>query len=165
MKLPSIPKAFTDVFGGYAAQVSSSQQGILAKLLPNPRDTSPPRTVDELLKFYGESPLLRMVAGRIASDISAQNWRVYASASSRKSDVRYARSVATRPTKARQREIKIARDAGDLREVQTHPILTMINNGNEYMLGPVMMKLTQLHLDLVGEAFWIMAPNMTGVPV
>jgi hypothetical protein len=165
MKIPSIPKAFLDVFGGYQAQVTSSQSGILAKLLPSPRDTSPPRTVAELLKFYGESPLLRMVGGRISSDIAAQNWRVYASASSKKADVRYARSVATRPRKARQNEIRIAKREGDLREIETHPVLTMIQNGNDYMLGPVMMKLTQLHLDLVGEAFWIMVRNIAGAPV
>lgn len=165
MKMPSIPKAFLDVFGGYEAQLASNQSGILAKFLPNKRETSAPKTVAELLKFYGESPLLRMVAGRIASDVGAQNWRVYASVSSRKSDVRYARDLATRPTKARQNEIRIAKQEGELVEITSHPILTMIQNGNDYMLGPVMMKLTQLHLDLVGESFWIMVPNITGAPV
>ena len=164
MKLPNLSKAFADVFGGYQDQVSQRTGSLLAKFLPTTRATSPPKTVAELLKFYGESPLLRMVGGRISSDVAAQNWRVYAATSSKSVDVRYARSVKAMPSRARQPEVRTAIKQGDLREIESHPILTMIRNGNDYMLGPVMMKLTQLHLDLVGEAFWILSPNMAGVP-
>jgi hypothetical protein len=163
MKLQNFTKAFLDVFGGYDPPTTSTS-GLLAKVLPNRSETGPPRTVAEILKFYGESPLLRMVGGRISSDFASQNWRVYAPVSSKRMDLRYARSVKLMPRKTREREIISAIKQGDLRNIEQHPILTMLMNGNEYMLGSVLRKLTMLHIDLVGEAFWIMVRNMTGAP-
>lgn len=41
----------------------------------------------------------------------------------------------------------------------------MIHEGNEFMLGWVLRKLTQLHLDLVGEAFWMLSRNVADAPI
>jgi phage portal protein BeeE len=165
MKIMDIPKAFLDVFGGYAQQQSSSSTGLLAQILPNRGSTFIPRSSTEMLKFYSQSPLLRMVGGRIASDISAQNWRVYAPQSSSKSDLRYSRAVKSMSRTARHQETFSAVQKGDLREIDVHPLKTLLTAGNEFMVGLTIRKLTQLHLDLVGEAFWLLIRNLAGAPV
>lgn len=165
MSFSDYAKGFLDVFGGFAQQQQRSGGTILSKLLPQPGQTFAPRTSAEVLKFYSESPLLRMVAGRIASDVSSQQWRVFAPMSAKSSDIRYARSVKAMTRAARHSEIKRARQEGVLEEIAVHPLKTLMTVGNEFQIGLIMRKLTQLHLDLVGEAFWLLIRNQLGAPI
>ena len=45
------------------------------------------------------------------------------------------------------------------------PLTRMLKNGNSMHTGAQVLKITQLHLDLVGEAFWLWEVNQLGLPV
>jgi HK97 family phage portal protein len=154
-------KSMLDVFVGPQLQLTQGS-GFIAKFLPSMAGA--PKTTEDILKFFGQSPLLRMVGGRIAQDVASQTWNVYTPTSRKAADIRHARKIALMPVKKRHEEIKYAVNSGDMKEIDQHPILNILYRGNDVMLGSVFRKLTQLHLDLVGEAFWLLVRNRAGVP-
>src|SRR5690606_21450399 len=54
---------------------------------------------------------------------------------------------------------------GGLTEVMDHPLLNMLEEGNSQLLGASALQTTQTHMELVGEAFWLLERNVLGTPV
>lgn len=153
---------------------------------------APRRGTRELMIAYREQPWLRAVAGRIARGVASVKWEVYVRAeepTSQKSGRRERRSpegrfldVAGVPSfrwgrdysvkdlrlttgsagerAARRRELA---DAGLLREVPDHPLLTLLANPNPELTGRSALQMSQTWIDLKGEAFWLLAKK-DGVP-
>jgi hypothetical protein len=116
-----------------------------------------------ILKLFNESPLLRMVVGRIGHDVSVVRWRVVAPSSN--GNGKAVREVKAMPYKDRDEAIAFYKQTGELRDVDSHPFLDLLINGNDFLLGSTVRKLTTIYIDLVGEAFWILERNMVGAPI
>lgn len=50
-------------------------------------------------------------------------------------------------------------------KVEEHPFLTMLEEGNAQHTGATLLRVTQMHLDLTGDAYWIHDFNRAGIPV
>lgn len=140
----------------------------------------PPRGTVELIKSYKQAPWLRAVASRIGWAVAHSEWTVYVRASSsiaassvsrlappwRWGADRAVRDVTLRSpvaaTRAERRE-KLLAD-GLLREVIDHPALELLQHPNQMMTGATALKVTQIWLDIKGEAFWLLAFDSANVP-
>lgn len=124
---------------------------------------------EEILQLYRESPRLRAVTHKIASSVAKTEWRLYArrAPGSTKAAPSYVmdRDLATMPTERRREAIMRAVADGDVDEIEMHPCIRILNRPNRTMSGFAARLVTQIHLDLVGDAFWIVDDNESGMPV
>lgn len=122
----------------------------------------PKRGVKGTLDGYSTMPWLRAVSEKIAHGVASVEWKLYATG---KQDKPATRSASLQRASFAQRKAMIRQKQreGDLREIETHPLLTLLDNANGYHTGVGLRKLTQNYLDLVGEAFWIKERSVEGV--
>jgi HK97 family phage portal protein len=114
-----------------------------------------------LLQSYGTSPPLFMVTDRIASSFASVHWRLFY----RRGDVDGQRGKRTlqmpRAAKhgdfaTRRKSLATMRELQELEEIEDHPFLRMLTTPNESgQTGYDTRKLTQLMLDISGNAVWI----------
>lgn len=153
----------------------------------------PKRGTRELLQAYKEQPWLRAVTSRIARSVATASWSAYARAAepmpSRIMRVRRLGSRGALPdvggvpawrwaqdrlvrdvgllapdleTRARRRRELAAQ--GLLREIPDHPLLELLNAPNKDQTGFTSRLITQVHLDIKGEAFWYLDLDSQGMP-
>jgi HK97 family phage portal protein len=94
-----------------------------------------------------------MVVSKIALGVSASRVRLYRS-----------KKTATRSV-LRAADVAQAAKLGDLQELETHPLLTMLSRPNPMMTGGTARRLTSVYLDVPGEAPWILERSARGEPV
>lgn len=117
------------------ALTSQAPGGAYTKVLP--AGSQPGRRTNRgLLAAYGESPWLHAVVSKVATSASSVRFRLY---QPKRND--------------------------ELVEITDHPMLDLLSNGNPYMLGSSVDQLTQMYLDLLGEAFWLLERDGAGTPV
>jgi hypothetical protein len=95
----------------------------------------PIRSTGELLEIYETSPWIRAVHGRISSSIGETQWLLRRA------------------------------DQVDAPAITDNLLLRVLQSPNPLMSGAEFMKITQLCLDLVGDAFWLKARNGLRAPV
>ena len=138
---------------------------MLGGILPGAVGAPPARGSRELLEAYSTSPWLRAVVERIADGVAATQWRLYkptAPAGQRAiRDAVVQRAAAPMRTKLIQARV----EAGELREVTTHPLLTLLDTANTYHTGAQLRAVTQQNIELLGEGWWLKERNGFGVPV
>lgn len=122
---------------------------------------APPRKgADALLRAYKEMPWLRTVVDAVADNVSNVQWRLYRREGEPRRDV-FFRS-ANRD--ARGQRLKALESTGTVVELQDHPLLALLVDPNDHLSGRAVLKLSQVHLDLVGEAYWVLK-RVSGVVV
>lgn len=140
-----------------------------------PSGTPPDRTVKDVLNAYNTQPWLRAVCARISYDVAAVEWVMYAKkrpkqigrgvsvmAAVRDEQVR---TLQRAPEATRKRLIKSAVEAEDLTPINEHPMLDLLNNFNNFHVGLSGRRVTQQHIDLVGESFWLIERDGAGMPI
>jgi len=126
------------------------------------RGEAPRRGSAELLDAYRTSPWLRAVTSRIAMSVAAVPWKLYAVKRGGKpvrSKALQFGDLATRTKLMAQAKAK-----GELVELEDHPMLDLLENANPLMTGLRARQLTQLHLDIKGESYWVIERNGLGKP-
>ena len=162
-------------FGGRKAHDLGRRDSSAEKLIISPFHRTPPKVgTRDLLQAYSTMPWLRAVAGKIATAVSVTQWRLYVirEGSNGESRIITPRGIQKCPTKElRDRKIRrLTKQNGsatvfNLEEITDHPLLDLLEHGNEWMTGRDVFKVTQLHYDLTGEAFWLIERNRLGLPV
>jgi hypothetical protein len=148
---------------------SPSPQNMLRGIVPGGPSGEPPRIgTREMLEAYESMPWLRAIAGKIAQAIGTTCWRLYAVRAAPAADGK--RAALKRPLSLqragwdhRQKQVERLRRAGLLEEITDHPFLNAIERPNPFMGRVLLFKITQLHIDLVGDAFWLKERNALGV--
>lgn len=139
---------------------------------------TPARGTRELIAAYREQPWLRAVTNRIARGVASMRWSVYVRASE---PVKAGRMMA--PTwrwgvdravrdsallspnrEGRAKRMAQLQRAGVLREVADHPMLELLQRPNPMMTGHTALQVTQVWLDIKGEAFWLVSFGPDGTP-
>lgn len=118
----------------------------------------------ELLNAYGQMPWLRAVVNKVGQAVGTTNWRLYVARKNGQKAVR--RTKMQRASLKYRKELVLKEmEKGDLEEIEDHPLLDLLANGNPALNGEGVFQTSQIHLDLVGEAFWILERNNAGMPV
>lgn len=145
------------------AAVNEQLDAIIKSLV---RKNQPPRRGSrELAIAYKTTPWLRSLASRISQSFGAVDWN--ASVAVNKNSGKAYRSMRLQRANF-ERRIKLAhwlKQSGELRELEEHPMLTLLYAGNAMLPGKACLELTCLYLDIVGEAFWAIERNQLGMPV
>jgi HK97 family phage portal protein len=123
--------------------------------------SAPRRAGAELLVDYSNLPWLRAVASRIAQSVAAVAWTVEVPVRTRGGKKEPFRSkAAERDASTRER----MRKAGELQAVEDHALLDFLHAGNPKLDGASCIEVTQLSIELMGEAFWALVPDGEGTP-
>ncbi len=100
------------------------------------RNVDPPqRGTQEFLETYEATPWVRAVAGKVAWEIGQTEWSLGRA------------------------------DLPDAEVPDSHIMLRSLRKPNSMLSGTALLRVTQLSLDLVGDAFWMIVRNGLGVPV
>ena len=136
--------------------------GALTSLLQ--KREPPRRGTAELLRSYRTTPFLRAVDSRISAAVASTTWELYYVAGAKGLAVR---SLQLQRAGWATRAALLGRhkDAGDLQQVEAHPLLDLLAYGNPCLTGRTCMQVTQLWLDLKGEAFWLFERNGALMPI
>lgn len=137
------------------------------------RGTPPLRHVEDLLVAYARLPWLRAVVGKIGFSTASIPWKLYVQASPGAPMDALGMPLGSVRSKAlqragfavRQKMIRRMKTTGDLVEIENHVSLDLMDKFNGMMTGLSARKLTQVHLDLVGEAFWLKQRDPLGVVI
>jgi len=120
----------------------------------------PFRTVSGLLAAYGNTPLLKAVVDRHAWGVAMTPWTL----SGVKIDDEYVPDLEMQyglPAIREQRRTQLGEQI--IPVPSTHPALRLLNDANPLMVGLSLKALTQIYLDVVGEAFWVKSRDALGV--
>ena len=132
------------------------QWNLLSGVLPGGLGLPPGRYTRDFLKSYSQMPWLHAVASKVATSCAAAEWKVFVT--QKETDAK-----ATRNTKIqracdpvlRRKMIKELSNRDELKQLDNHPLIDVVNDANAFHTGLQMRKVTQLHMDLAGEAFWL----------
>lgn len=154
---------------GHAAKaaigVLSGQQSpyhMLEGLYPSAVGAQPESGNVELLDGYRTQPWLRAVAFRVAHAVSATPWVLYRTTNKK---APRSRVIQRAHGAGRQALIKAALQEEKLTPIESHVFLDALADANSYLVGPALFLLTQVYLDVVGEAFWVKERNGLGAPI
>lgn len=121
------------------------------------------RSTREFLKAYSDMPWLRAVLSRVSYDVASVDWHLYVARNAAgKALVR--RDIQGAPKKARRKLLGKMMSDGDVEQIEEHPMLDLLHKSNPLHSGVQARRLTQIHVDCVGEGFQMIERNRLGVP-
>lgn len=139
--------------------------GMLQGVLPGGAGSPPTKGTAEYLRVYSQAPWVRAVAGRVSTAVADAEWQLFV-AGKPTEKARMAKHVARANDRVhRRRLLKELKEKDDLRQIVEHPMLDLLRDANEFQTGFAMRKITQLHFDLVGDAFWLKERDAQGTVV
>jgi len=119
---------------------------------------------DALVKSYSKMPWLASVAGKIADNVAAVPWYFVVAGKNGKP----VKSKQLKQMNVEQLHNLTKKSVFDITEVYDHPLLDILSEPNEWMTGFDLFKLTSIHLDLAGCAYWYVSgdvPNIKLYPI
>jgi HK97 family phage portal protein len=127
-------------------------------------DSPPRRGTEQLLEALNELPRFRSVTNRIATSVACTKWRAFRT----KGDMFQRRAVLdqirTVDYSARNRFIRDLNDAGQMQEIDSHPMLDALLRPTPEHTARQRQILSQTWMDVVGEAFWLVERGEKGNP-
>lgn len=130
------------------------------------RGEPPKRGTADFLRLYNENPNIRGVTHKIGYSTASVEWRISVQRSRRSGTAVRAKQIQRcRNSRERKRMLRELRKAGELEELTDHPLLDSLYKPNPVLNGLEVRQLTQVWLDLVGEAFWITRRNDFNMPL
>lgn len=140
---------------------------VFAQLVsPTSANGVPPRRgTREFLLAYNDMPHLRAIVNKIGKSVGTVCWRVYVQNNGDGQAMSPSRRMYSGDYDARKAVQRAYMRTNNLKEILNHPMLEMLEDGNNQLLGHTCMQVTQTHLELVGEAYWLLERNAFGAPV
>jgi len=155
-------RAWTGLKSAVLRGLSDGPFGMLRGIFPANTTQPPAIGTQDLLEGHDTMPWLRACGDKASTSVACVDWRLLAR---RGKDGKYVRDrVAQRSIgEARMKLLDSQRRVGQLDEITDHVFFDMLEQPNEMMDRFSLLKLLNLHLDLVGEAYWIKQRNKLGV--
>ena len=139
---------------------AASRSGFSAQLLSSQPSRGMRRTTAQLLAAYETHPWLRQVVNRISYSVASVPWEV-----EKASSAAGVRALGPgRGMESMKRARREMRAAGELEDVESHPMLDLMNGGNAAFDGVSLRQVTTMQIDLTGESFWMPEWNGAGQP-
>lgn len=139
--------------------MTSGPAGMLAGINRSTIDP-PKRGTREHLEVYETSPWPRAVGDKVATAVACGYFRVLTV--SRNGRVARDARLQRAPMDVRTKLLSAARP--NVREVESHPFLDALAKPNPFMDQMQLLKVTELHVDFVGDAFWLKERNGLDTP-
>lgn len=140
------------------SKAASQSGGSMASLLTAHHGRMVRRNQAELLAAYVGHPWLRQVVNRISYAVASTPWEAYKASPRARRSLAMPRTGSTAKMAAATKRALLK--AGDLEPLETHPMLDVIERGNDAFSGVALRQITTMQIDLAGEAFWL--PDMDG---
>lgn len=126
---------------------------------------APPRLgTTELLRAYSTMPWLRAVTHKVGRAVGETEWQLHVQRAGRGGTAVLNQKAQRARFSSRKAQLDRLQKQGNLAEITQHPLLDLLATPNTQMSGMAFFQLTQLYMDLVGEAFWVMERNALGTP-
>lgn len=154
------------VVGIFSEDSAKQAYGLLQGIYPGQTGYPPVRGTKQFLEAYSRMPWLRAVAARIATKCATTDWQLYVQKGP--DDKKAKRNVAVQRAYhgvQRRKLLKALAESDELKQIETHPLLDVLTDANSFQTGFAMRKVTQIHLDLVGEAFWLKERDALGTVI
>lgn len=157
--------------GQFDVRQGSLVHSLFTGLWPSISGEPPKRQGKQYLETYNSMPLARTPISCIATSISMLNWRLFYRTDERQRDERgqpkIIRDRKLQRMDAMQRKSAVIQgfNAGTIKEVEDHILLNALCDGNAMLSGQACWKVSQQHVSLVGETFWLKERNALGGPV
>jgi hypothetical protein len=151
-------------------QMDPGSSEVLSMLMPRHSTVGMDRGTTGMLQSYSTSPWVRAAVSKIGDVTGSTRWYLFAyqNAQGRYQRVRSLRDRKDGSMQGLQRALSqnVVNLQGELREITDHPYLRLMDGSNPVYPGHVGRALTQNHIDLTGEAYWLLDPmdNPAGVP-
>lgn len=128
---------------------------------------APSRGIAELLQAYRSDYWLHRVVDIIGDKFASVNWLLYYRPDKKDPNKRRkSNKYEGMRGHVRHKGFTKAVDSGELKEIEDHPLLELLNNPNPQMSGMAFRSLCQKYLDLTGEVFILKVYDPTlGTPV
>jgi len=159
-RLKFFAKAAVELFSGSSAEQA---YGMLTGIFPGSVGQPPKRGTRELLNAYNDMPWLRAVVNKVSRSVASTSWQLYVIRRGGKA-IKTAK-LQRADYNSRQRLLVSYKKQNELVEIEEHPLLDLLDNANSFLTGLMARQLTQVYLDLAGEAFWLKERNGAGKPV
>jgi phage portal protein BeeE len=131
----------------------------------NASGTAARRGTREVYQSVGTNPWVASAFRKIATSVAGVPWKLYAQKSRRTGKYVQTSALQRLGPAERAKALEEIRAAGELVEIDTHPLLQLLDRPNPHMTGVEAMEFTQLSDDLVGDTLWVLARNPMGMPV
>lgn len=126
--------------------------------------TPPTPGTRDLLQIYSKNPKMRAAMNKIATNVAGVSWKLFVPRNNQGRSIR--NSVITHMEyEKRDGRLQQMIANNEVQEITDHPVLDILTQGNDELVGFTNMQVTQTHIDLVGEAFWLKERNAMGQPV
>ena len=151
------------LMGLFSEDSLKEAHGLLTGVMPGDAGAPPYRGASSILQSYSTMPWLRAVSQRIATAVatSSTQWRLYAPASGTSRNL----GIIQRSGDGATRRNLLRKAVNDVVPITDHLLLDSLSRANSLQTGESLFRLTQTHLDLVGESFWIKQRNNFGAPI
>jgi len=100
-----------------------------------------------------------------AQAVAAVPIKLYARTGAGQTRPRATTRPVTKAVRARLEKSNIVQPGEDVDEIVEHPLLDLLAEANEVLDQYSLLMVTELHLDLVGRAYWYLQTDGLGVPV
>jgi Phage portal protein len=136
---------------------------LLSGIYPVSTGEPPIMGTEDLLSGYESMPWLQTVASLVGTKCAAERLELYAG--TRNGKAFRSPTVQRGDCASRQKALAAMREAGSLQEITDHLLLDALEAPNPFMGRLDLLKITRIHIDLVGDAYWIKERNGLGAPV
>lgn len=158
---------FQAVKGKLDTKKGSLVDSLMSGIWPSVGGEPPKRQVKQYLDTYNQMPWARAPVSRIATAVSNLHWRLYYEVGNQKDELGRRRAIRSYKFQRmanlqRKSALRDAIDVGKVEEVETHILLDALHAGNSMLSGQAVWKVSQAHMNLVGETFWMKERNALG---
>ena len=130
------------------------------------QNTPPKPGAKQIIAMYNDLPWLRSIVGAIANRVAQTKWTLHVARNSRTKQLVSLPKLAGLWGDARVKYIEELEEKSiHLEELESHPLLDMLNKGNAVQPGMAIFRVNQVYSELVGEAFLQLIRNGNGMPI
>lgn len=153
----------------FSSQPVEDVGGAVMQLVEGQGRRAADRGTRRMLEAYSELPWLRGVVHRVAEDVSAVRWQVFAVREERGGRIVRNRRAQRAGYRERKMVLRQLAENEELEEILEHPFRELMDRADPGRLGKTITgkmrrKLLVEHLELTGDAFWLLERNEAGAP-
>lgn len=152
------------LFRSVAAKITAGPANLLRGVFPVSWGDPPERGTEDLLEGFDTMPWLRAAADKVGIGVANTDLELYAIRPGGGKAVRV-RALQGGTWESRTKGLAKRARVDEASPVLDHVFFDALDDPNPFMARVGLLKITNVHLDLVGEAYWVKQRNALGTCV